>query len=137
MKNDIEAFEVSNRDVVAFAYKFRSAFEREGVVALDRFEWMEGFLELGFEMDCGGSLEDRCGIKPGDDPSDLARVNDTRVLGNAIFSQCRYLTHWSGGYGEEHVEWLSSALARMEELSREQLDSGATVSRSSTTDERR
>ena len=77
------------------------------------------FCGLGFEIDSGSSYEEAYGLSLGNDQniSDaLSRVDDIAVLGNAIFSQCRCLTHWSGGYGEEDAAWLVAALKRLEEL---------------------
>ena len=104
--------------VAAFARRFREAIERDGIAALERFDWAGGFSELGFEMDCGRSSEEAYGLGIGDAGGigGLARVDDVVVLGNAVFSQCRYLVHWGCGGGEGACYWLVAALARMEEL---------------------
>lgn len=110
---------MNKRAVRAFARRFREALERDGIVALERFDWSGGFFRLGFEMDCGRSFEETCGLRLGD-ARDAERgfpgVDDVAVFGSAIFSQCRYLTHWSYGYGEESAVWLVAALKRLEEL---------------------
>ena len=49
--------------VAAFARRFREAIERDGIAALERFDWAGGFSELGFEMDCGRSSEGRTGLE--------------------------------------------------------------------------
>lgn len=110
---------MNRRAVAAFARRFREALERDGIAALERFDWSGGFFGLGFEMDCGHSYEETYGLSLGNDrdiDEGLSRVEDMAVLGNAIFSQCRYLTHWSYGYGEESAVWLVAALKRLEEL---------------------
>jgi hypothetical protein len=40
-----------------------------------------------------------------------------RVLGNAVFSECRYLTHWVMGPNLEGYKWLRMALRHLVELS--------------------
>lgn len=109
---------MNRRAVAAFARRFREALERDGIAALERLDWSGGFFGLGFEMDCGHSFEEAYGLRLGDADGigDLARVDDIAVLGSAVFSQCRYLTHWSGGYGERESTWLVAALRRLEEL---------------------
>ena len=46
----------------------------------------------------------------------LGSIDDVRLLGDAAFSQCRYITHWA--YSLEHVgvEWIVTVLRRIEEL---------------------
>lgn len=92
--------------VRTFSRRFREELECYGIVALERFGWAMGFRELGFEMDCGHSYDGAYDLSLGnnrDIDEGLLRVNDITVLGNAIFSQCRYLTHWSDGHDEEDV----------------------------------
>lgn len=110
---------MNRRAVKAFARRFREALERDGIAALERFDWSGGFFGLGFEMDCGNSFEEAYGLRLGDADGigDLTGVDDVAVLGSAVFSQCRYLTHWSGGYGERDADWIVAALRRLEELS--------------------
>lgn len=110
---------MNRRAVRAFARGFREELECRGIVALERFDWAGGFSGLGFEMDCGRPYEEAYGLSLGsarDIGEELSQVDDMAMLGNAIFSQCRYLTHWSYGYGEEDVAWLAAALGRLEEL---------------------
>ena len=70
-------------------------------------------------MDCGHSYEERYDIALHDVRGlrrGLSRIDDVQVLGDACFSQCRYITHWAMGPCDELVEWLGVALARLEEL---------------------
>lgn len=46
----------------------------------------------------------------------FSSVDDIAILGSAIFSQCRYLTHWSNGCEERDANWIEVALHRLEEL---------------------
>lgn len=122
---------MDERAVARFARDFRDALERDGASALDRFGWVDGFFGLGFEMDCGKSYEERYGLRLGDCDDvegSLARVDDLRVLGNAVFSQCRYLTHWSNGYDEDATIWLVAALLRLEELAQPEFGMSMIVS---------
>ena len=110
---------MNKRATASFAREFREMLEKDGVAALERFDWAERFRELGFEMDCGNSYEKKCGFKLGDMRDfemGFSRIDSVAVLGNAVFSQCRYLTHWSGGFGEDAVVWLVGALRRLEAL---------------------
>lgn len=121
---------MNRRAVRAFARGFREELESRGVAALEGFDWAGGFSGLGFEMDCGRSYEEAYGLSFGsarDIGEGLSRVDDMAVLGNAIFSQCRYLTHWSYGYGEKDAAWLVAALGRLEELASPENASGMVV----------
>lgn len=121
---------MNKRAVRTFARGFREELESSGITALDRFDWAESFFGLGFEMDCGHSYEEAYGLSLGnnrDIDEGLSRVDDMTVLGNAIFSQCRYLTHWSYGYGEEDAAWIVVALERLEKLASPRGASGMIV----------
>ena len=102
------------------AAALRAAEEAEqGAAALERVDWAERFWGLGFRMDCGHSYEERYGIALHDVRGlrrELSRIDDVQTLGDACFSQCRYITHWAMGPCDDPVEWLGVALARLEEL---------------------
>lgn len=79
---------------------------------------------LGFQMDCGHEF---VRLYPGyfsldktfDDISES--ITDIDVLGSAIFSQWRYLTHWTFfGYtlDKQTTSWFIAALSRMIELTK-------------------
>ncbi|HJF45725.1 hypothetical protein [Thermophilibacter provencensis] len=108
-----------SHDVVRFSRELREALEEHGVSALERFGWAERFEGLGFKMDCGRSYEELYGLPLNDVHglrSELSRMDDMQTLGDAAFSQCRYITHWAMGSCDEQVEWLKVALARLEEI---------------------
>ena len=79
--------------------------------------------ELGFIMDFGSAMNRR---HPGafDSAQVLAAVGEQIVapdlLGNAIFAQWRYVTHWGGplteGEARELWEWFALALKRLASL---------------------
>lgn len=108
-----------------FAREFRLRLERMGVDGLWGYDWADCFWALGFEMDCGHSFNDATGLLLGDERG-LARVlggiDDVRLLGDAAFSQCRYITHWSFAPEREDVGWIVTVLRRMEELAPPALD---------------
>ena len=97
-------------NVAKYARKLRLAIEERGAAALERDDWAARFQEFGFEMDCGHSY-DAQGLR-----RELARIDNVQTLGNAVFSQCRYITHWSMGPCERELDWLEIALGRLEEL---------------------
>ena len=70
-------------------------------------------------MDCGHSYEELYGLALYDAQAlrrELARIDDVQTLGNAVFSQCRYITHWLMGPCEQELDWLEIVLGRLEEL---------------------
>lgn len=75
--------------------ELRQRLERMGVEGLWGYDWAGRFWALGFEMDCGHSFNDATGLLLGDERG-LARVLesiiDVGLLGDAAFSQCRYIT---------------------------------------------
>ena len=111
---------MSEKNLSTFAREFRGMLEDQGVHALEGFfDWAQRFWDLGFEMDCGHSFEQRYGLPLGDTRAlirGLDRIDDVQALGNAIFSQCRYITHWSLSSEDENVDWLITALEHLEEL---------------------
>ena len=89
---------MEGRDVARFARELRERIEGQGAAALDRFDWADRFWGLGFRMDCGHSYEERYGLALHDARGlrrELARIDDVQTLGDACFSQCRYITHWA------------------------------------------
>lgn len=110
---------MEGRDVARFARELRERIEERGAAALDSFDWAGRFRGLGFRMDCGHSYEERYGIALRDVRGlrrELSRIDDVQALGDACFSQCRYITHWAMVPCDDLVEWLGVALARLEEL---------------------
>lgn len=112
---------METRGIAKYAHKLRFAIEERGAAALERDDWAARFRELGFEMDCDHSYEELYGLALYDAQSlrrELARIDDVQALGNAVFSQCRYITHWLMGPCEQELDWLEIALGRLEELAR-------------------
>lgn len=89
---------------------------------LEDYDWAEKFWALGFEMDCGHSFNLATGLLLGDEHGlshVLDSIVDVKLLGDAVFSQCRRITHWAYAAEGESVGWIVMALARMEELTGE------------------
>lgn len=83
----------------------------------------DGMADLGFEMDCGKSLEEAFpGTRAFQDNAALERIIkqiDLQTLGNAIFSQWRYWNHWSmSPMKEENFQWFVIAFSRLAELTK-------------------
>lgn len=78
---------------------------------------------LGFEMDCGHSFD--CEYSKGEPLNRVDTltevindVDDVELLGSAIFSNWRGITHWSyeSGFSAENKAWFLMALNRLNEL---------------------
>lgn len=87
------------------------------------FQVEEGFAEkcfaLGFEMDSGNSFCEKY-PKAFNDYSELNKIieeiDDPQFLGTAIFSQWRYITHWSycsHPLDEQYRPWFITAFGRL------------------------
>ena len=110
---------MNEREIMQYAYDLRKKLEDRGIDILERTDWAERFRSFGFSMDCGNSYQDAYGLSI-DDVEGLKRkagcIDDVCLLGNAIFSQCRYVTHWAMGPCERETEWLIAALVHLERL---------------------
>ena len=99
--------------------EFGRHLEHRDVYGLLDYDWAERFWALGFEMDCGHLFNERTGLLLGDERGldrVLESIDDVRLLGDAAFSQCRYITHWAYSLEHESVGWIVRVLGRMEEL---------------------
>ena len=113
------------RKIRRFALIWLQMYRNHATVPFAFFEDVEfmgeGLADLGFNMDCGKSLEK---MFPGNnifrDNAALQRIInqlDIQTLGNAIFSQWRYWNHWSNAPMEEaDFQWFVIALSRLAEL---------------------
>ena len=112
---------MDKHEIASFTRELGERLEIWGASALDRTDWAERFRDFGFHMDCGNSYQKRYGMLIDDAEGlrrNLAQIDDIRILGNAVFSQCRYITHWALGGCERELEWLKLALKRLEELTK-------------------
>lgn len=104
-----------------FAVKYQKLYENPKTTEADV---SEGFAEqcfaLGFEMDCGKSFMELFPNAPFYSPDALAEIIDevghTMLLGGAIFSRWRYVTHWadfSSLLDERNRKWFAIAFKRL------------------------
>lgn len=111
---------MASRDGTAeLASDLLAALDKDGERALDELDWARRFSELGNEMDAGRSFEEVYGLALGDVcglEGSLDRIDDEHVLGNAVVSECRYLTHWATGSDPDGYKWLGIALRRLAEI---------------------
>ncbi len=113
---------MDNHEIGGYAHEVREQLEQCGSCALERTDRADRFSDFGFQMDCGQSFLERYGSLV--DDMDVLQLNldyvdDIQVLGNAVFSQCRYITHWTMGGCPREFEWLKLALKRLEGLAEE------------------
>ncbi len=114
------------KEINEFALRWLAYFTREsdGESPPEDFSALgDACAELGFIMDFGSAMNRR---HPGafDSAQVLAAVGEQIVapdlLGNAIFAQWRYVTHWGGplteGEARELWEWFALALKRLASL---------------------
>ncbi|MDF1494845.1 hypothetical protein [Caproiciproducens sp. CPB-2] len=112
----------TKREIYEFAIKW---FEKYRGEKTTEHEVAEGFSEecfsLGFEMDCGHSFKNAFpDANAFQDYESLDRmigqVDDIDLLGSAIFSQWRYITHWSYGeslLSDKNRPWFILAFSRL------------------------
>lgn len=81
-------------------------------------------LALGFEMDCGKAFEaafsnERVLYDLQEFRNVINQVDDAELLGSAIISKWRAITHWSycdSGFSDENKTWFLLAFNRLREL---------------------
>lgn len=78
---------------------------------------------VGFEMDCGRSFIDAYSTDEALNTSEalskiINKIDDVELLGSAIFSKWRSITHWSyeSGFTDENKAWFITALERLDKL---------------------
>ena len=115
----------SKEKIRRFALVWQQMYLNHKTIPLSFFEDVslmgEGMADLGFEMDCGKSLERAFpDINALGDSTALERIInqiDLQTLGNAIFSQWRYWNHWSmAPMDEDDYQWFVISFSRLAEL---------------------
>ena len=104
-----------------FAARYRDIYASHNTTESDVSDnFPEQCFELGFEMDCGKSFMDSFQNAPFYNPDALADVIDdiasTMLLGSAIFSRWRYVTHWadfSSLLDDYNRKWFVTAFKRL------------------------
>lgn len=115
----------SNKRIHTFAMIWMQMYKNHALTSFNFFEDIqfvgESLSDLGFEMDCGESINR---LLPDLNISEydtfkmvINQITDIQVLGNAIYSQWRYWNHWSCSLMEEKdFEWFVLAFSRLAEL---------------------
>lgn len=118
------SFLATNKEIYEFAQKYYLLYKSDKT---KEFEVDNGFAEkcekLGFKMDCGESFK---AVFPDVNPFENAEIfknalkqtDDVILIGSAIFSIWRSVTHWSYGHllDKENRELFIPAFARLIEL---------------------
>ncbi len=116
---------VSRHDAREFVDKWLKIFTEVPQNANFLFEEEMGndCFALGFEMDCGHSFDREYSkgepLNRVETLSEVIKdVDDEELLGSAIFSNWRGITHWSyeSGFTAENKAWFLMALNRLKEL---------------------
>ena len=107
-------------DVNAMARYYREYFAQPGNdLDIDHFE--ERWSSVGFKMDYGESFVEEftwdAFLKIDKLKEIIGSVCDVQQLGDAIFSEWRYITQVSNAHTEEETEWLLIALDRLIKIS--------------------
>jgi hypothetical protein len=108
-----------------FAVRWCEVFQSQKAEEVDiEKEFAEDCFGIGLEMDCGESFKAAFpDSKAFNDTAELKKiidcVNDIKILGAAIFSKYRYLTHWAMAgendnlFSPDNREWFIIALSRL------------------------
>lgn len=113
------------KEIHDFAVKYRELYKNPQTL---EYEVLEGFDKLcflnGFEMDCGKRFINTFSSEAFYNYEEFDKVidgiYDISLLGSAIFSYWRYITHWS--YGEslldkKNRQWFIAAFNRLAKIS--------------------
>ncbi len=113
-----------------FAVKYLSLYRNPQTKEADVFEGFSNVcFDLGFEMDCGDAFVACFSVDAFHDADEFVKIKDNisdiNLLGGAIFSKWRYITHWS--YCEKLLDdnnrkWFINAFSKLAELSDREID---------------
>lgn len=123
--NNMEPDYEGKKEIFKFAKKWRKKF-LFGDVSIHEFEQQFGeeCIALGFQMDTANEFNKvypNCfSISQGNLDKIVSSINDLELLGSAVFSQWRYLTHWAYMYelNQSTCHWFEMALTQIAELTR-------------------
>lgn len=120
-----------NKEIGAFCDKWIAIINNPDSKAFDfieNLEFSDECRKLGFVMDCGNSFVEKYGQTVFNDPGALSAtielIDDTIILGSAIFSQWRYYSHWAmdSFQGSKIETWVIIAFNRLKILSSNNLE---------------
>lgn len=109
------------KEIYSFAVKYHSLYVNPQTTERDVEEgFADQCFSFGFEMDCGNRFIETFSSNAFYKNEVLDKViddiDDIQLLGSAIFSQWRYVTHWadySNLLDEEHRPWFITAFGRL------------------------
>lgn len=115
-----------NQKINAFAMKYLDLYRNPKTTNIQVEEtFADECFALGFEMDSGNSFCEKY-PKAFNDVQEFDRIieeiNDPHFLGTAIFSQWRYITHWSycaHPLDSEYRPWFITAFRRLVSITSE------------------
>ena len=111
------------KEIFLFAKKWLDNFA-SGQIPEHEFEMQleADCRSLGFQMDCGHEFEKRyphCfSLTSSAIENQISSITDIDLLGSAVYSQWRYITHWANSslQSEKSRRWFELVLKRMKEL---------------------
>lgn len=115
---------VANKAMHDFAVKYHNLYTNPQTTERDvESTFANECFALGFKMDCGERFNNAFPDVGLGDAEGLDKINDdisdAQLLGFAIFSEWRYITHWSMGGEDEnllslkHRKWFILAFAKI------------------------
>lgn len=115
------------KEIHLFAKEWQKKFLADKA-PLDDFEnnFGDACIKLGFQMDCGEECNKQCPELMNSIGKDIhnivASISDLELLGSALFSYWRYLTHWAWIYdlNQDTCEWFVIVLERIKDLTKKQ-----------------
>ncbi|MBR1730353.1 MAG: hypothetical protein IJ728_12620 [Selenomonadaceae bacterium] len=115
-----------NEDIHKFALKYYNMYTNPNAKEEDFFDgrkFIDECLELNFKMDCGESFIEKYSAEIFNEVEEFEKIieeiADIKLLGSAIFSKWRYVTHWSYNESlldENNRRWFILAFNRLAEL---------------------
>ena len=113
-----------NKKVCDFAYRWWRIFGDSETTDRDLSDNFEKECRgLDFQMDCGEKFRTKYGEKAFYDSTALdsviGNVSDEMLLGSAVYSKWRYITHWTQQslLDSENRKWFTMALDRLRVIS--------------------
>ena len=109
-----------NNDICAFAENYYKLFSNPETQEHEvEMSFGEECFKLGFNMDCGVSFikkySEGAYCNPEELEKSISKIQDIDVLGSAVFSRWRWITHYSSSslLSEENRKWFQTALQIM------------------------
>ncbi len=118
-----EANHMTQEKIHSFALKWLQKYEDDNTPRrLLEEDFAPDCFDLGFEMDCGNSFEERYSFEAFRNPDAFSKVvasiDDPMFLGAAIFSKWRGITHWweQDLFETQNKAWFITAFKRLAQI---------------------